>query len=94
MITYVTRYSSTGEPDDKGRWARIAVFKDIQIAWITKFSDDKFKDNVTGGFFYFVDNRFPTLYNDSSTDHKVCNSLQEAKDFVQERWDWFTNHVK
>ena len=87
MITYVDRYSSTDLPDIKGRWARIAVFRDIQIAWITKHV-------IQEKYTYLVENKFPTMYNDSSTETKVCDSLQEAKDFVEERWEWFINQVK
>ena len=36
MIKYIPRYSSTDEPDEQGRWARVAYFKDkVQIAWIS-----------------------------------------------------------
>lgn len=89
MIKYIDRYSSTDELDDKGRWARIAIFRDIQIAWISKHKDE-FED----GFIYFVDNKFPTMYNDSARECKVFKTLKDAKEFVFDKWNWFVDNVK
>lgn len=86
-IRYTNRYSSTDEFDDKGRWARVAYFKRIQIAWISKL---KVKDKEV----YSVRLHFPTLGNDTATDSKILYSLEEAKMWLEERWKWFTNEVK
>lgn len=82
MIKYLNRYSDTELPDKNGRWARTAVCKNIRIAWISKVEDK-----------YSVICHFPTMQNDTANEHKVCSSLEEAKDFVKERWEWFLNTV-
>lgn len=87
MIQYFNRYSDTDLPDDMGRWARIAVYKNIRIAWINRV---EFKDEIR----FVVSCHFPTMQNDSANEHKICSSLEEAKDFVKERWEWFLNEVK
>ena len=86
MIEYLDRYSDTDLPDDKGRWARSAVYKNIRIAWISKLE-------VKGKAVFSVFCHFPTMQNDTANEHKVCYSFDEAKDFVNERWRWFLNAV-
>jgi len=39
MIEYFNRYSNTDLPDDMGRWARIAIYKNIRIAWISRLEN-------------------------------------------------------
>lgn len=87
MIEYKNRYSQTVQPDEMGRWARLAVYKNIRIAWISKHL-------AIGGYVFSVTCHFPTMQNDTANEHKVFNSLDEAKDFVKERWEWFVNKVK
>ncbi len=86
MITYSNRYSNTDKFDKMGRWARLAIFKNIKIGWINKH---KIKDKLL----FTVSCYFPTMSNDTANEHKVCNSLDEAKDFIEERWEWFLNEV-
>jgi len=86
MIKYFNRYSSTDEPDEMGRWARTAVYKNIRIAWITKIVT---KDKVV----FSVSCHFPTMQNDTANEHSVFFSLDEAKDFIKERWEWFLKAV-
>jgi hypothetical protein len=86
MIEYFDRYSSTDLPDDMGRWARTAVYKNIRIAWISRKETDK-------GIVFLVSLSFPTMQNDTANEHKVFFSLEESKDFVKERWEWFLNIV-
>jgi hypothetical protein len=86
MIEYSHRYSSTELPDDMGRWARIAKYKNIRIAWISRL---EIKDKVV----FTVSCHFPTMQNDTANEHKVCYNIDEAKDFVKERWEWFLNVV-
>lgn len=86
MIQYFNRYSNTDLPDDMGRWARIAIYKNIRIAWISKhFIKDKYAFCVTC--------HFPTMQNDTAKESKVFFSLEEAKDFVSERWSFFLTAV-
>ena len=86
MIAYFDRYSSTDEPDRMGRWARLAVYKNIRIAWISRVET---KDKIV----FIVSCHFPTMQNDTANEHKVCFSLDEAKDLVKERWEWFLRIV-
>lgn len=86
MIEYKSRYSSNEEYDKMGRWARIAFFRDIQIAWINRNTVGK----VTS---YSVSCHFPTLGNDTATEHKSFDSLDGAKSFIEERWRWFRDEV-
>jgi|TARA_B110000240_G_scaffold189932_1_gene230510 hypothetical protein len=86
MIEYKNRYSQTDKPDNLGRWARLAVYKNIRIAWISRI-------DIKGKIVFTVACHFPTMQNDTANEHKVFNSLDEAKDFVKERWDWFVNAI-
>jgi len=86
MIKYSKRYSFNHLPDHMGRWARIAKYRDITIAWINRF---EVNDKV--GF--SVSLYFPTLNNDLARDHQTFKTCKEAKNFIQERWDWFIEHV-
>ncbi len=86
MIEYLNRYSDTDLPDDMGRWARLAVYKNIRIAWISK-------NEIRGNDLFTVSCNFPTMQNDTANEHKVYMTLQEAKEFVSERWNWFLNAV-
>ena len=86
MIKYVNRYSQTDAPDDVGRWARTAIYKNIRIAWISRLE-------VKGKVVFSVSCHFPTRQSDIANEYKVCYSLDEAKEFVNERWEWFLNAV-
>ena len=86
MIEYQNRYSQTDEPDEQGRWARTATYRNIRIAWISKhFIKDKYT--------FCVNCHFPTMQNDTANESKVFFSLDEAKEFVSERWNFFLNAV-
>lgn len=88
MIEYINRYSDNDELDDMNRWARIAVVNDIQIGWISKHI-------LNGCEKFSVSCNFPTVkYSDIGTEHKVCDSLDEAKDFISNRWNWFKENTK
>jgi hypothetical protein len=86
MIEYYDRYSNTDLPDDMGRWARIAIYKNIRIAWISRL-------NNKGQIIFSVSCHFPTLQNDTANEHKICHSIEEAKEFVNEKWKWFINKI-
>lgn len=91
MIKYHSRYSETDKPDKQGRWARIATFKDIRIAWISRVEFTNTKGQQVTRF--TAELYFPTLYTDTGIDSKVCESLDESKAFIQERWEWFTKQI-
>ena len=86
MIKYFPRYSDTDLPDNMGRWARTAIYKNIRIAWISRLE-------VKGKVVFSVSCHFPTTQNDTANENKVCFSLDEAKHFVKERWEWFLRTV-
>lgn len=86
MIEYIPRYSNTDLPDKMGRWARIAIYKNIRIAWINRI-------DLKGEIIFSVFCHFPTMQNDLANEHKICFSFDEAKDFVKERWEWFLTAV-
>ena len=87
MIKYQSRYSSTDDLDHLGRWARIAAVNNIQIAWISKHT-------IKGNIKFSVSCNFPTMANETANEHKGCFSLDEAKDFIKERWEWFKENTK
>lgn len=87
MIEYYSRYSDTDDSDRMGRWARIAVLNKIQIAWISRVT-------IKGVHKYSTSCDFPTRLNDISKEHKLCESLAEAKEFIKERWEWFKENTK
>jgi len=87
MIEYSNRYSSTDQPDKMGRWARTASYNNIRIAWITRLE-------VKGEVAFFVTCHFPTMQNDTANESESFESLEEAKGFVKERWEWFLNSVQ
>lgn len=87
-IIYNTRYSDTDKLDKFGRWARTASYNGIRIAWINKYKL-KQEDKEC----YSVSLLFPTLNNDTATEHKIFYSLDEAKEFVSERWNWFIEKI-
>ena len=87
MIEYFNRYSDTDLPDQMGRWARIAIYKNIRIAWISRLENK-------GTIIFCVSCHFPTMQNDTANEHRVLHSLDESKEFVNERWNWFLNSIK
>jgi hypothetical protein len=86
MIKYLNRYSETDLPDNLGRWARLAVYKNIRIAWISRIENK-------GKVVFSVSCHFPTMQNDTANEHKVFYSIDEAKEFVNERWSWFLKSI-
>ena len=91
-INYISRYSSTDEPDERGRWARVAYFKNkIQIAWISlvTFVDKQGETQKT----YLVTCHFPTLCNDTANNHYSGKTFEEAKEWLKKEWDKFLKIV-
>jgi hypothetical protein len=86
MIEYQNRYSQTDEPDKQGRWARTATYKNIRVAWISKHI-------IQNSETFCVTLHFPTMNNDTANESKVFFSLEDAKEFVSERWNFFLTAV-
>ena len=86
MIEYQNRYSQTDEPDEQGRWARTATYRNIRIAWISRVQT---KDKIV----FCASCHFPTMQNDTANEHKVFETFEEAKEFVNERWNFFLTAV-
>ena len=72
--------------DKQGRWARTATYRNIRIAWISKHL-------IKGKYTFCVTCHFPTMQNDTANESKVFFSLEDAKEFVSERWDFFLTAV-
>lgn len=91
MIKYIPRYSRTDEPDEQGRWARVAYFKDIQIAWIslTQFTDTEGNQQKE----YLVQCHFPTLPNDTANNYHSAQTVDEAKGWLEKEWKRFLKIV-
>lgn len=85
-IEYQNRYSQTDEPDKQGRWARTATYRNIRIAWISRVQT---KDKIV----FCASCHFPTMQNDTANESKVFFSLEDAKEFVSERWNSFLTAV-
>ena len=85
-IIYNTRYSDTDKLDKFGRWARTASYNGIRIAWISKFKQGDKE-------WYSTTLHFPTLNNDTATEHETFYSLDEAKEFINEKWNWFIEKI-
>ena len=86
MIEYFNRYSNTDLPDNMGRWARIGIYKNIRVSWISRVQT---KDKIV----FCASCHFPTMQNDTANESKVFFSLEDAKDFVSERWNFFLTAV-
>jgi hypothetical protein len=86
MIEYINRYSDNDLPDSFGRWARIGKFKNITIAWISRV---EFGENIV----FLASCYFPTLPNDTANETKNFKTLEEAKEFIENRWEWFLKEI-
>ena len=72
MITYQDRYSSTDEPDKMGRWARIGIYNNIRVSWISRVET---KDKIV----FCASCHFPTMQNDTANESKVFLALKMQK---------------
>lgn len=89
MIEYKSRYSKTDEYDKHGRWARIAYFRGIKIAWINKIYIENKNIDI-----FSISCDFPTMGNDTANEHKTLYSLEESKEWIEERWEYFRDKIK
>ncbi len=85
-ISWIPRYSFTEKSDEKGRWARIAMYRSIKIALINRIEDQ------AGSLFYHLSMFFPV----KSTDHPFYKSnfksFKEATECAEYQWIKFLNH--
>lgn len=92
-----TRYSSTDETDDMGRWARIGYYNGIRICWISGFiiEDGKIKDRHQVGKpnMFLATMEFPTMCNDTARQHEKFDTIEEAKDFAEKLFKNFLKHM-
>ena len=88
QISWVPRYSFTEEPDKQGRWARIAMFRSIKIAWINRVVIPG------GGIVYHLDTFFPVSSNDLPFNSSIHETFSEAKENTEELWITFLNHCR
>lgn len=71
MIKWIEKYSSTEEPDEMGRWARMGIVNGITICTISKVKDR-----------YCSHMYLPTRLSDSPHEVQVFLTFDEAKEFV------------
>lgn len=92
-IIYQPRYSQTDEYDKQGRWARIAYYNGVQIAWISKY---KFIHSETNEEIETFDVRpnFPTAKgSDTAMKYPKCKTYEECVDWLENEWEYFKTIV-
>lgn len=90
-FTWDERYSSTMQPDDMGRWARIAYVGNFGIkeGKITVFEVAWIKQKEHNNEILFVVS--PSFPYQSKY---VFKTLEEAKESVEKEFNWFINNLK
>jgi hypothetical protein len=91
-FAYAERYSFTNETDDQGRWARYVYYNGFLIAAIQGYVIGT--DNKPNPKFVKTVNKFyASLYFPCSSNQgaggKMCNTLQEAKDYTESMFNDF-----
>lgn len=86
MIQYIERYSDTNEPDKHGRWARMAIYKDVRIADIVRYETRE-------GIRYVVKCNFPTANSDYPFDIETFEEFSDAKEYLKEAWNKFSKYI-
>jgi len=92
-IIWSDRYSSTMEDDKFGRWARIAHigepgFKDgmptiFELAWIKKLDVVVHSQDI---------HKFEVVFMFPAKGRAVCDTLDEAKNIVEEKFQFFISN--
>lgn len=82
LITYEPRYSFTDEPDDMGRWARKAIYRELHIAWISRLESN-------GVVKFCVNTYFPLTKNDYPSKVEMCDTFEDAKIAIEILWTQF-----
>lgn len=88
IFEWIPRYSNTDEPDSSGRWARICIYKDLNIAWV------KMVITNSGDRLFTINGNFPVSSNDMSGIVEHTKTFEEAQKIVEEEFEKFLNHVK
>jgi hypothetical protein len=89
------RYSSTEEPDEMGRWARLC-FNDneVMIAWVSRLQFIKVPEQVDT-ITFSARCYFPTKPNtDTPMKFKQFDSFEKSKKWVEEEWSEFVKSIK
>ena len=87
-ITFIERYSSTDEPDDKGRWARKVLYNnELCIGWIKRFEHSEKVMFCLSGF-------FPTTGNDGPNFHGIYPTYKESQEKLIDLWNEFLKKIK
>lgn len=90
MIEYFNRYSNTDLPDNMGRWARIGIYKNIRISWISRVET---KDEIVfcASWLFFPEKDEDILKQVSSSDYftnyynyseNECKHPKEQRTFI------------
>ena len=87
-ISWMPRYSFTEQPDEQGRWARMAMFRSLKIAWINMMV------MPDGEIVYHLDTFFPTSSNDLPFSTSTHKTFIEAKRNAENLWLTFLNHCR
>jgi hypothetical protein len=82
------RYSSTDEPDEMGRWARILDFKRLTIAWISRL------ENKKGKVIFTIHCYFPCNFSDNPNGHFITNTYEDALKLAKKEWNKFRKNIK
>jgi hypothetical protein len=87
-ISWLPRYSFDDKSDKQGRWARIAMFRSIKIAWINRF------ERPDGEVKYHLSTFFPVSSNDLPFQSSVHETFIDAKRNAENLWVTFINHCR
>lgn len=88
-LKWQSRYSSTPDPDERGRWARLLYFKNMLIVWVSMIHKDQ-KEPV-----FVVKTFFPLPGNgDGATASRLAHSEDEAKKIAEGMWQEFLELVR
>lgn len=85
-IIWTSRYSDTDEPDNRGRWARIAYYNSFQIGWCSKVDHKGVK-------FFTIKTTFPANGNDTVHEFTHFDTLDECKVWLKEQWELFISKL-
>jgi len=82
------RYSSTDEPDEMGRWARILYYNNLTIAWIDRL------ENKKGKVVFVVKCYFPCNESDVPRGTFIADTYEDALKLAKREWNKFKRRIK
>lgn len=85
-LKWEPRYSTTDQPDDSGRWARICYYNGLQIGWINRVDNE-------GTVIFSYKTTFPVSGNDLAIGTGFKYTFQEAKDELEKMWSKFLQKI-